>query len=102
MPVIRYQIKGIAHCRTQAMVHFKQFLELMEGSDIDYTYDVEVQFCHNDGRNDAHVREVYSCPDSIIPLFVSADIGDYAGFSMLHGVSKHGAMWDSEGQGSDL
>lgn len=102
MPV-RYEIHGIAHCRTPAMVHFKQFLELMANPETATDFEdlvVAIHFINSDGSDDANVTGVYGCPDGIIPLFVSADVNEFGGFSMLHGVSKHGAPWDSEGQAS--
>lgn len=99
MPVVRYEIQGVAHCRHQAMIHFKQFLELMENPASPWTEDlvVTIHFVNSDGSEDFEARDSYGCPDGIIPLFASMDD---SGFHMLHGVSAHGAPWDSEGQAS--
>lgn len=94
---ISYKIRGIANARTQSMVHFKQFLELMENPASAFTEPMEVlvNFVHANGLWDAGLATNYGCPlDQVIPLFTSLD---ETGFSMLHGVYKiGGGAWDSE------
>lgn len=101
MPAFQYEIRGIKNCRTPAMVHFKNFLELMDLEDMQDGYSnlqvVTVAFVPSDGSEDAHLADAYGCPlDAVVPLFVATDQG-FGGFSNLYGVFKAGGgVWDSE------